>query len=966
MANPKPNRKQEAYNFFISKGLQPHQAAGIVGNLIQESGLNPNAVGDDGKAYGIAQWHPDRQNVLNTLSTRNKVDKSDFNQQLEFVWHELNTGHLGVLEKLKTTQNVSQATMLISNSYEIPNPKYAHNEKRIAYANDVLNSYNGNQSRYKDNNSPKPSWSWKLKNNNVNISNLNSNIIGYLNTLEPEYQDLILATAGSDGKHSKNSRHWSGNAIDLRIHNQDNPFDDKLWKRIEKDPNRIKFGLTLIDPNHGTAPHIHLSYGEGSENNLDVWKNHGLSYDPNSINSYRNNISGENVNLQFNDRRYNDFLNSIGFEGNPNEFINLMSNLTYQKDNEEKVKEQELLENEYKANIQEKIDQRNFLTELINSSDVEFVERNVGSIYEQPTQSQEQGYFQQGGQKQRGKYLANFKENQDDLKNEIKTNREWLVDWYKNRIIPNTHSGNVMLELNRNELVRDSKTIPEPIYNNRMSSLSDENIEGTLAGNYDFFRDKLTLNSGFDNKELGRIFLHEGIHRVETYNDEYFDFHDNPFIKKITPPYEDVKKFNPTIKKEQYDYISDPREIKSIIQEIRKEFDLDPRKEVPKSKVREIIEKSKKGEGNIFNQPIRDLESIFGKDLETNVFDLLNNITYNTNGNQEIFYGQDGGWKTYLNPKNWGVDDFSKEKDFDSAYKKARQQGLKEFLFKGERYNTNYKGTPQQQLRETGITNNQLHDRGKFEKRLGENLSPVSYNNMPNRVYKGSILNEKDPRRQEIEDILSLESDHEEKSILQKRMDAYNLYVGLPQEYNTFSVSKYRPSKEKNKNSQYYSLNNEDFENYILNNIQYSSVMKGLGKEYLRYRNEKYSDVDDKNFVMGNYTTAFNKDDRGDYISYYDKWDLFPIDFGKPFEIYDRIYLKDYGDGNLKKMYYTEEELKNLSSSKKNFDTLALQRELSNRGYSLPKSRQKDGRFDGILGDETITALKEWQEKNKK
>ena len=58
-------------------------------------------------------------------------------------------------------------------------------------------------------------------------------------------------------------------------------------------------------------------------------------------------------------------------------------------------------------------------------------------------------------------------------------------------------------------------------------------------------------------------------------------------------------------------------------------------------------------------------------------------------------------------------------------------------------------------------------------------------------------------------------------------------------------------------------------------------------------------------------------------------------------------------------------KLSELDVNKKNFDTLALQRELTNRGYKLPKSTKKDGSFDGIYGPETRQALTDWQEKNK-
>ena len=74
----------------------------------------------------------------------------------------------------------------------------------------------------------------------------------------------------------------------------------------------------------------------------------------------------------------------------------------------------------------------------------------------------------------------------------------------------------------------------------------------------------------------------------------------------------------------------------------------------------------------------------------------------------------------------------------------------------------------------------------------------------------------------------------------------------------------------------------------------------------------------------------------------------------------------DYGDGKQKRMYYSDKELSELDPNKRNFDTLALQRELSNRGYKLPKSTKKDGSFDGIWGDETKNALLDYQTKNKK
>ena len=47
---------QAAFDYFLGKGLTNYQAAGIVGNLDQESGVDPTAVQSGGPGRGIAQW----------------------------------------------------------------------------------------------------------------------------------------------------------------------------------------------------------------------------------------------------------------------------------------------------------------------------------------------------------------------------------------------------------------------------------------------------------------------------------------------------------------------------------------------------------------------------------------------------------------------------------------------------------------------------------------------------------------------------------------------------------------------------------------------------------------------------------------------------------------------------------------------------------------------------------------------
>lgn len=174
-------------------------------------------------------------------------------------------------------------------------------------------------------------------------------------------------------------------------------------------------------------------------------------------------------------------------------------------------------------------------------------------------------------------------------------------------------------------------------------------------------------------------------------------------------------------------------------------------------------------------------------------------------------------------------------------------------------YDTNPKNkeSNQTQLDKYGITQDQEQSTNIIKDRLYNNLKPVGYSNPIERVFDAVIKNERFPG------VLSKE-----------RTDAYNLYMGHPQKYNTFKISNYKPSKSIN-NSIYYSIPNNELEEQVLR------IKLKEGKRVIN---------DDGAGVMGHYTVSEGEDEKGKYRSYYDKWDIAPIDFGKPMEIYDRIY----------------------------------------------------------------------------
>lgn len=126
------NKKDYIIQYFINKGLTANQARGIYGNIMQESGGNLNIVSQDGyNSYGIVQWTGPRKVALfNKYGTRPTLQ-----QQLDFIWEELNTTHRSALVGLRNSNTVEEATKVFMDKFERPNKKYANFERRLRYAN---------------------------------------------------------------------------------------------------------------------------------------------------------------------------------------------------------------------------------------------------------------------------------------------------------------------------------------------------------------------------------------------------------------------------------------------------------------------------------------------------------------------------------------------------------------------------------------------------------------------------------------------------------------------------------------------------------------------------------------------------------------------------------------------------------------------------------------------------------------
>ena len=114
-------------------GLSREQAAGVVGNLFQESGLNSKITNSIG-AFGLAQWLGDRKQELKQFASSRGQLATDFNTQIDFIVREFQTTEKNALARLKNTSGLEDATTVVRKKFERPGEAEANDERRVAAA----------------------------------------------------------------------------------------------------------------------------------------------------------------------------------------------------------------------------------------------------------------------------------------------------------------------------------------------------------------------------------------------------------------------------------------------------------------------------------------------------------------------------------------------------------------------------------------------------------------------------------------------------------------------------------------------------------------------------------------------------------------------------------------------------------------------------------------------------------------
>lgn len=133
-----------AFAYFVEKGLTPEQSAGVIGNLDQESGMDPtiHQIGG-GPGRGLAQWSAggrwDTYAGDNVVEFAAGADPYDFQVQLDFIWFELSTMSYYGLAELQAASTVEDAVIVFQNEYE--GCGTCHTDRRIAFALEAYDLY---------------------------------------------------------------------------------------------------------------------------------------------------------------------------------------------------------------------------------------------------------------------------------------------------------------------------------------------------------------------------------------------------------------------------------------------------------------------------------------------------------------------------------------------------------------------------------------------------------------------------------------------------------------------------------------------------------------------------------------------------------------------------------------------------------------------------------------------------------
>jgi len=296
---------------------------------------------------------------------------------------------------------------------------------------------------------------------------------------------------------------------------------------------------------------------------------------------------------------------------------------------------------------------------------------------------------------------------------------------------------------------------------------------------------------------------------------------------------------------------------------------------------------------------------------------------------------------TFMNPMNWGVNDYSNAGTFNKAYSSAKKSGEEDFLFNNKRYNTKYAGTPRQEVGAYGINGKPI-DLNSLDYPAHVNLYPPFGRYLPGHISASTG-----------DDNYSVDYSaygNRNSGILHRRLkpgeQSFNVYnydndvfekkaINLPEGKHAFNATRSKPSD--------WNL----FTNNCADNVcDAFGIPRDAGLQYPSEALEKikrtYPTLDVTGRTHRDYGRMIRK-------------------LKNPKDLLNKI---DEIIGII-----SSPDISNSSFAREIVEK--IQEALSKEGYGLPKSTKiwdengKSGSFDGVLGEETKEALADWKSKNK-
>lgn len=132
--------KTDVYNRLRQNGFTDSEAAGITGNIAQESMFDTEALSKDGyNSHGLVQWTGDRKAHLEQFARENGLDPKDWRTQVDFISEEMNTTERAAFEALRKNPNITpeEAAHIVREQYERPDPAVANDAYRQRVAREV-------------------------------------------------------------------------------------------------------------------------------------------------------------------------------------------------------------------------------------------------------------------------------------------------------------------------------------------------------------------------------------------------------------------------------------------------------------------------------------------------------------------------------------------------------------------------------------------------------------------------------------------------------------------------------------------------------------------------------------------------------------------------------------------------------------------------------------------------------------